>query len=365
MEGELREFTPKRRVLSALLGGKVDKTPVTSVAGCGGTVCFDMQRATGIFWPGAHKDPKKMAMLAIGSCKLTGLECARVPFDFVEEPEALGCEIKWRDTPKDPPSVIGHPYEKPEDLQMPENFLDQARIPVVLEAIRNVRREVGDSLPISSLALGPFTLAGELASVENLMRWIMKKPNYVKQFVNFATDVVIEYAKAQYRAGSDIVQVADPLASGNVISPEMFREFVKPALIRIAHNLGGIRVLHICGRTERIIPDMAETGFDGLSVAEEANIDGIKPLVGDAKILGNVSSRETLVLGPPDDVKAQAIKALEAGVDLLEPGCGISPITPLKNIRAMVEARNEFCENSAMHADDYHYASDERCHRRA
>jgi len=338
----LRKLTPKRRVLSALLGGKVEKIPVTSVAGCAGTVCVDMQKAVGIFFPEAHKDPEKMAKLAIASCELTGLECVRVPFDFVVEPEALGCEIKWYDKPESVPAVMGHPFEKPEDLRMPENFLERARIPIVLEAIRIIRGEVGDFLPISSLALGPLSIAGELAGIEKLMIWIIRKPDYVKEFVNFATDIVIEYAKAQYRAGSDIVQVADPMASGDLISPEMFREFVKPALVKIADSLGGIRVLHICGRTESIVSDMAETGFDGLSVAEEADIASIKPLVGHAKILGNVSSKKILVFDSPDDVKAEARRALEAGVDLLEPGCGISPITPLENIKAMVEARNEF-----------------------
>jgi len=338
----LRGFTPKRRVLSALLGGKVDKIPVTSVAGCGGTVTVEMQKATGIFFPEALRDAEKMAKLAITSYELTGLECVRVPFDFVEEPEALGCEIVWYNEPEKLPAVMGHPYEKPEDLRMPENFLDRARIPVVLEAIRIMRKEVGDFLPISSLALGPFSIAGELAGMERFLKWIIMKPDYVKEFVNFATDIVTEYAKAQYQAGSDIVQVADPMASGDLISPNMFREFVKPALIKIADSLGGIRVLHICGRTERIVPDMAETRFDGLSLAEETNIAGIKPFVGDAKILGNVSSKKTLVFGSPDGVKAEARKALEAGVDLLEPGCGISPVTPLKNIKAMVEARDEF-----------------------
>lgn len=36
-----------------------------------------------------------MAKLALASQKLTGLENIRVPFDFVVEPEALGCGIKW------------------------------------------------------------------------------------------------------------------------------------------------------------------------------------------------------------------------------------------------------------------------------
>jgi len=334
----LRKFSEKRRVLTALLGGKVDRVPVTSLAGCGGTVTVGMQDAVDIHCPEAHKDAKKMAKLAIASYQLTGIENVRVPFDFVVEPEALGCEIRWGTSPQSVPAVRTHPFEKPEDLKMPKNLLETGRIPVVIEAIRLVRKEVGDLLPISSLALGPFTLAGELAGIENLLIWTLRKPDYVKQFVAFATDVILAYAKAQYRAGSDIVQVGDPTASPDLISPASFKQFVKPALTQIAEGLGGPRLLHICGGTEAIIPDMAETGFDGISIDDAVDIAKIKPLVDNVKILGNVSSKSTLVFGSPEDVKKEARKALEAGVDLLEPGCGFSPITPIDNIKAMVEA---------------------------
>ena len=333
-------FSPKRRVLTALLGGKVDRVPVTSIAGCGGTVCVDIQKATGIYFPEALKDSKKMARLAVASHELTGLECVRVPFDFVEEAEALGCEIKWWPEPKDLPAVMGHPYTKPEDLKMPDNLLEAGRIPVVLDAIRILRKEVGDFLPISSLALGPFSLAGELAGIENFMLWILRKPDYVKEFVNFAKGIVIEYAKAQYRAGSDIVQVADPTASLELISPAMFRDFAKPALIEVANSLGGIKVLHICGRTDKIIPDMAEIGFEGISIEQE-DLAALKPLVADTKILGNVSSKKTLPFGSPEDVKAEAKRALKAGADLVEPSCGIPTITPIANMKALVEAVKE------------------------
>ncbi len=332
--------SPKRRVLTTLLGGKVDRVPVTSIAGCGGTVCVDMQKATGIYFPEALKDSKKMARLAVASYELTGLECVRVPFDFVEEAEALGCEIKWWPEPKDLPAVMGHPYTKPEDLKMPDNLLEAGRIPVVLDAIRILREEVGDFLPISSLALGPFSLAGELAGIENFMLWILRKPDYVKGFVDFAKDIVIEYAKAQYRAGSDIVQVADPTASLELISPTMFRDFAKPALVEVANSLGGIKVLHICGRTDKIIADMAEIGFEGISIEQE-DLAALKPLVADTKILGNVSSKKTLPFGSPDDVKAEAQRALKAGADLVEPSCGIPTIAPIANVKALVEAVKE------------------------
>ncbi|MEM3584046.1 MAG: MtaA/CmuA family methyltransferase, partial [Nitrososphaerales archaeon] len=268
----IKEFSPKRRVFAVLLGGKVDRPPVTSLAGCGGTVSLDIQKATGIYWPDAHKDPEKMAKLAIASQKLTGFENVRVPFDFVVEPEALGCEIKWYEDPRLIPSTFTHIYKKPEELKMPDNLLEAGRIPIVLEAIRIIRKEVGDYLPISSLVLGPFTLAGELAGITEILTWALKNPEYVKKFVEFSTEFIIEYAKAQYRAGSDIVQVGEPSASGDLISPKMFKEFVKPALTKIANELKGIRLLHICGKAGPIIQDMVECGFDGISVEEAVDI---------------------------------------------------------------------------------------------
>ena len=331
------EFTPKRRVLASLLGGRSDRTPVTCIAGCGGTVTVDMQETVGIYWPEAHEDPVKMAKLAIASHELTGLESVRVPFDFVVESEALGCEIRAGNK-EIVPQVTRHSFEKPDELEMPEDLLQAGRIPVVLEAIRRMREEVGDFLPISSLVLGPMTLAAELSDTANLMRWILKKPDYVEKFIDFATEVVIRYGKAQYRAGSDIVEVGEPVASASMISPRMFREFVKPALTKIAKELGGVRVLHICGNASPMIPDMVETGFDGISIEEDVDIAQIKPLVGNVKILGNVSSKATLVMGDPNQVEAEARRALEAGVDLLEPDCGISPITPINNIKALVKA---------------------------
>jgi [methyl-Co(III) methanol-specific corrinoid protein]:coenzyme M methyltransferase len=338
----LKKFSPKRRVFATLLGGKADRPPVTSIGGCGGTTNVDIQKATGIYWPDAHKDPEKMARLAIASQKLTGLENVRVPFDFVVEPEALGCEIKWPNKIEQEPATYTHIYKTPENLVWPENLLGRGRIPVVLEAIRIIRREVGDSLPIASLALGPFTLTGELVGVMNVLMWTLKKPDYIKKFVEFCTGIVLEYAKAQYRAGSDIVEISEPTASCDLISPKMFKDYVKPALIKIAEELRGLRVLHICGKAGPIIQDMVDCGFDGISIEEAVDISKIKPIVGDVKILGNISSKNTLLFGTPEAVKEETIKALEAGADLLEPGCGITPLTPLENIKAMVEVVEEW-----------------------
>lgn len=60
------------------------------------------------------------------------------------------------------------------------------------------------------------------------------------------------------------------------------------------------------------------------------------------KIAGNVSTAKTLFTGKPEEVKAEALSALRAGTDLLAPACGIAPGSPLANIKALVEARDEY-----------------------
>jgi len=46
--------------------------------------------------------------------------------------------------------------------------------------------------------------------------------------------------------------------------------------------------------------------------------------------------------GPVDKIKTESKQALADGIDVLAPGCGIAPMTPLENIKAMVAARNEY-----------------------
>ncbi len=41
-------------------------------------------------------------------------------------------------------------------------------------------------------------------------------------------------------------------------------------------------------------------------------------------------------------LKQKLKKALDDGIDILAPSCGLAPLSPIANIKAMVEARNEY-----------------------
>lgn len=100
--------------------------------------------------------------------------------------------------------------------------------------------------------------------------------------------------------------------------------------------------MHLCGDVEKFIPEMVDIGFNGISVKQSVDIAKIKPIIGEVKILGNVESRGVLTHGTPEEVMIVAKRALEAGVDLLEPGCGVEPLVPINNIKALVEEGRRF-----------------------
>jgi len=61
-----------------------------------------------------------------------------------------------------------------------------------------------------------------------------------------------------------------------------------------------------------------------------------------AKTLGNLSSTKNLLYGSPEDIEAEAKKAIENGVHTVEIRGGLSPLIPTVNIKAMVEAVKKF-----------------------
>jgi [methyl-Co(III) methanol-specific corrinoid protein]:coenzyme M methyltransferase len=338
---DMSEFTLKTRLLAVLKGETVDKTPVCSVTQTG---IVELMDEVGAPWPESHTNPELMAKLAIANYELSGLEAVRIPYCLTVLVEAMGCEINMG-TKNRQPSVTGHPYPKElEGAAVPADLLQKGRIPVVLEAIKIIREKVGPDVPVIGGMEGPITVASDLVSVKSFMKWSLKKPELFEQALDIGTEAAIAYANAMAEAGADVIAIADPVASPDLMSPDAFKQYLQPRLQKFSSSVNSITVLHICGNVNTILNYMADCGFEGLSVEEKiGSPKKAKEVIGNrARFIGNISSPFTLLPGPIDKIKAEAKQALAEGVDVLAPGCGIAPMTPLENIKAMVEARNEF-----------------------
>lgn len=332
-------MNPKERFINSLLGKPKDHTPPTCVTQ---VAIEEAMKALNAKWPEAHKDPQKMATLGASLYELAELETARIPFCLTVIADALGAKADLG-TSNIQPSVREHPVASADQLEIPEDFLERGRIPVVLEATKILKKKWGNTLPILVGFEAPMTLAGHLVGTEKLLISMVKNRNEVREILEKTTEANIIYAEALFKAGADVLVPCDPTASPDMISPLDFKDLVKPSLMELMKSAKGYYVLHICGKTKSIVRDMAETGTHGLSIEDKVDIKYAKETAGNkARIIGNVSTSKTIFMGTPEEVKEEAKRVLDAGVDLLAPACGLPSVSPLENIKAIVSAVREY-----------------------
>lgn len=328
------------RFLRVLQGQPVDRAPVVGVTS---VVTVDLMRRVGTCWPDAHHDPEQMVRAGAAGHVVCGLESVKVPFDMTVEAGALGADIDYG-SEATLPKIRMPPFSEPGDFSFGDNLLSRGRFRVVLEAIRIARRTYGDSIPVISSMLGPFTLSGCLFGVETLLIWMIEEPEKVQTAMAEATRLVSMYIRGQFDAGAHVVQVSEPTASGDLISPAQYLEHVASYHRELTARIDRPVITHVCGNITRHLPHLATAGFRGVSFDAKTDIQAAKThLKGKAALIGYVPT-SLLRDGSPDEVRAAARQCLTEGVDALNAGCAIAPDTPLENVRAMIAAAKERSE---------------------
>lgn len=329
----------RKRIFSALCGGRVDRIPVWLPVV---PVTVSMMEIAKAPWPQSHSNPELMARLAAMPWELAGLPTATVPFCLSLEAEALGCQLDWG-TINRTPSVKKKAASTPGEFDIPENLLERGRILTALEATEILQEHLGDRIVINAKVTGPFTIAGHVFGVGNLLSWIKTNPKFVHDAMSRTVEVTKELAGAFLAHGADVVSISDPTSSGDLLSGGYYEEFVFPHHKDVAASINALSTLHICGYTKELLPHIRHTGFDGFSFEEKIDVLTAKRLLGDdISLIGNISPVATMLQGTPEKVTAEAVSCMKNGIDLLSSGCTLSPLTPLENIRALVKAAEQF-----------------------
>lgn len=330
--------TPKRRFLSGLMGGR--KGDRISVANPTSVVSIELMEKTGIFFPEAHLNPVKMAELAAAGFEILGFDSIMPEFSVQQEAEALGCVVDWG-SPTMMPDAKTHPAREVKDLFVPENLLEKPSMKVVLQALELIRKNYGDRLAIIGKAMGPWTLSYHLAGVQEFLLWTLTDPDKVRGFLNRLKEVTITFAKAQLRAGADVVVIADH-ATGDLVSPKTYRDFLLPVHQEINERIGGPTILHLCGNCSDRLRLFVDAGFDGYHFEWQVDVKMAVQVVNhEMSLIGNIANKDTLFGGTPEDVYRQARYSIEAGVDILAPECAVPLQTPVENLKAIVEAAKD------------------------
>lgn len=337
----MRPADAKQTVLKVLAGEKADHIPCFSGMG---NVTMPGLEGLGYVFPKIHRDATMMAEAAMSTWRLFGFECAVAPFDMGVEAGALGAKMNYYEHKTEDilyPTVaekVITTIDEVDKVKPPADVANADRVPLVAEAIRQMKAGVGDEVAIGSWVLGPFTLAGQILELDVLLKNSFKKPDLVTQLTTTLADFLLEIIGVYKAAGADYITVREMGAPTDILSPRMFENLIMPPLVRVIESIEGPSVLHICGDTNPIVEMMARCGASAISVDQKNRLGETRDKLGpDAVIFGNYDPYGMLVQGTTDDVRAGALKCIAEGASAVWPGCDIWPTVPRENMSTLVE----------------------------
>lgn len=334
-------MSPKERVLRALNRQWVDRIPVgnpTSVA------TVESMEACGSYFPDVHLDAEKMATLAATGHEILGFDTIAPYFSVQQEAAAFGLKMSWGEVDS-MPDVLENPYEEPEDIIIPTDFLEQPSIRTVLDALRILKKEYGDHVCLVGKVMGPWTLSYHLHGTQNFLIKTILEPDKVRRFLDKLKGLSVMFANAQFAAGADVVTVADH-ATGDLVSGACYRDFLLPVHQEMTKQINGPTILHICGNTTDRLDYIARAGFTCFHFDSKVNPRQAHEIVaGRISLAGSINNPVTLFAGTPEDVRREVIANIEAGIEIIAPECAVPLRTPNANLKAIVTAVEEYCRN--------------------
>jgi uroporphyrinogen decarboxylase len=290
------------------------------------------------------KDGNKLYESLIEVNKLYTPDGMPVMFDLQIEAEILGCELMWAQD--NPPSVMTHPLageEKriPCKCKIPTS--ESGRIPMIVETMKRIKKDIGDQTGLYGLICGPFTLASHLRGSDIFMDMIMDE-QYVKDLVGYCAEVCFAMTDHYIEAGMDVIAVVDPLVSQ--VSPDHFSSMLSEgftAVFDYIRNKGAFSSFFVCGNATVQLDVMCKTNPDSISIDENVNIQNAKKVTDQYNITigGNIPLTTTMLFGTQQDnmkYVVDMIDSMDSHNLIVAPGCDMPYDVPIENTIAVAQA---------------------------
>ena len=269
-----------------------------------------------------------------------------VIMDLTVEAEAFGAEVIFPEN--EVPSVTGRLLTDEtaiEMLQVPD--VNTARIPEYLKANRLAAEHLTDR-PVLAGCIGPYSLAGRLYDMSEIMMLIYINPDAAKMLLAKCSEFITNYCLALKEAGANGVVMAEPAAGllSNEDCQQFSSEYVKDIIAKVQDDNFAV-ILHNCGNTGNCTPAMVYTEAMGYHFGNKIDmVEALKEVPSDVLAMGNLDPVSVFKMGTTEQMKQETMALLEATKAypnfVLSSGCDTPPQTPFENIDAFYSTLNEF-----------------------
>lgn len=267
--------------------------------------------------------------------------------DLSVEAECFGSHIIFSEN--EVPTVKGCVYETEDDVDamvIPE--VGAARTKIYIDAIRKAVELIQDR-PVFAGIIGPYSLAGRLLDVTEIMYLCYDEPDMVHKLLSKVTDFLIAYGMAYKEVGANGIIMAEPLTG--LLSPALSEEFSAPYVKRIVDALQDdefLVIYHNCGdNTIQMIDSILDTGAAAYHFGNSIDMaEMLTHIPSDTVVMGNVDPARQFRNGTPESITAETHSIMEKCCGypnfVISSGCDIPPMSSWENIDAFFAAVEAF-----------------------
>ncbi|MCL2044686.1 MAG: uroporphyrinogen decarboxylase family protein [Treponema sp.] len=257
--------------------------------------------------------------------------------DLSVEAEAFGAHTVF--TADEVPVIIGRLISSEEEadaLEVPD--IGTGRTGSNIEAIKKAQVLIKDK-PVIAQCIGPFSLAGRLMNVNDIMLHCYEEPAMVHTVLRKVTDFIVKYAGEFKKEGANGLILAEPLAG--LLSPQLIDEFSTNYVREVVETLqdrGFIMIYHNCGNgTPHLLKSIREVGTYAYSFGDSVDLRVmLENIPRNYLVMGNISPAKVFNGDSTERVRLETLKLLHSCGDfnnfVVSSGCDIPPNVDLDNI---------------------------------
>jgi uroporphyrinogen decarboxylase len=340
----------QHRMLRALRREPVDSTPVWIMRQAGRYLPeYRAVRERAGSFLALCKTPELACEVTLQPLRRFDLDAAILFSDILTIPDAMGMGL----------SIVEN--EGPRLEQTVRSSADLARIGApdpetdlryVMDAVRMIRRELGDRLPLIGFAGSPWTLAtymieggpgGEFVQARGML---YADPALLQALLLRLAHAITACLRAQVSAGADILMLFDTW--GGVLTPDAYRKF---SLHYIATIIAGLReqevdapIIVFSKGAGACLEDIADCGCDAVGIDWATDLGDARARIGGRVALqGNLDP--AVLVASPDAVRRETEAVLARFGDgpghVFNLGHGIQPHTSPENVAVLVDTVHE------------------------
>lgn len=300
------------------------------------------------------QDPDAACEVTLQPVDRFGIDAAILFSDILTVPDAMGLGLSFV-SGKGP--VFAHPVQTEEAvnaLYVPD---PEEKLRYVTDAVRTIRRELNNRVPLIGFSGSPFTLAcymvegGSSKDFSTIKKMMYARPDLLHRILDVNARAVTEYLNAQVRAGAQALQIFDTW--GGALADGCFEEFSLKYMQRIIEGLirendgEHVPVIVFTKGGGAWLEAMSECGCDCVGVDWTVNLTKARARTGDkVSLQGNLDPM--VLFAGEEAIRREVRRVIDSfgtvgnGGHVFNLGHGISQFTDPEAVAVLVDEVHKY-----------------------